>query len=149
MKKQNQPAAVATTPDNDNSPALLIGSIKFTELTREHSRTTPNVRFSAVKPTKGSLRFNAPMCQKHPELLQVKRARLYSAAPANLQIALFPDADGLRMHVGKSGDTKITGAVLTPLGRLYRRITYKLEPIASPRAGWLLLPLASERRAGE
>jgi hypothetical protein len=145
MKTKTSPAAAQETA-KPVAEQLMVGTTKFTALAAPEVRGTPIARFTCAsgKPSKGALRFNAPLCLERPELLQIQRAKIFLAEdrPA---ILVVPATDGARFHKGKSGDIKACGSVFAVLGKLYQRIDYRLEKVSSPRAGWLLHPRTSER----
>lgn len=143
------PASTAQAPQAD---ALIIGTIKFTEAIPPAVRGAPSIRFTKGGKY-GSIALNAAAMAQLPELAPVDHLRVYVAEGSKPAVALFPAAEGqgvrffLEGGAGKkAGRKKISGKTLVRLDA-YARIEFRAEAIESPRKGWVLHPISSERAA--
>lgn len=139
-------------PEKTKADALMIGSLTFTEAIAPVVRGDPRATYRPAGKNGGAIAFNASMLEAHPELGAVNRVRVFVADGAKPSVALFPcgadEGASFMRDGGKSAKLrkKLQGRVLANL-TAYSRIDYKVEPIASPRKGWLLTPTTSERKA--
>jgi hypothetical protein len=125
--------------------SLLIGAVKFVKQVPPKTRGGPRCVLSTNARGYAELRFNVPQLEALPALAATERCAVFLAAdkPA---LALFPATDGVKLRPEKGGARKASGLAFRALGAKYRRITYKVEAIDSPRKGWLLTAVESERR---
>ena len=131
---------------------LIIGNVTFQEVdTKKQPRGTALINYRGTydkNKKRGGLFFNALAVAQWPELCAYGRVKLFRSD--KLSIALFPAAEGegvsfmAESKTKKGSRKKIQGAVLDHLS-LYTRITYKCEEIKSPRKGWLLTALESQK----
>lgn len=129
-----------------------------------------NIRFTAAAPARGvrgkstaqftnkrvaTLSFSAAKVAEFPTMATTARVELFVAEAGRNQtpaLALFPCADGVGTAFLNDGKTKggvrrkIQGKALAHLAA-YQRVEFRVEALSSPRAGWLLTPTASERKA--
>jgi hypothetical protein len=154
-----KPAKTSTTPPaaaptQTGAEALIIGSLKFTEVAAQNQpRGVPTITFrgNAENKNKSTLSFNGAAIAATPELAKVARVRVF-AAEGKPSLAIFPCAadEGTSFLVESAKSPlprkKIQGRVLASLAA-YSRVTYRIEAIESPRKGWLLVATGSERHA--
>jgi hypothetical protein len=144
MKNRTQPMPAPVDGATPPPATLVVGSLKFTQLAAHRTRDAACKFTSSAKGKAPSLRFNAAMCVEHPALLGTDRVALFLADKPSVALAVCPDPAGVRLFKSK-GDVKVGSVALAPLAKLYRRIRYRVEAVESPRRGWLLHPLESER----
>lgn len=144
------PAPTSASP-TAGGECLLIGSTKFREVAAPKVRGEPRCQFRADKRNAGTLTFNGPLLIHFPALAECARLKVFLAENGKPAVGLFPakDKEGLVFMLdGKTGRAvrkKLQGRALAGLAE-YSRIEYRVEAVESPRKGWVLHPLSSERR---
>lgn len=123
---------------------IIIGNLTFAKQTKPTIRGGPRCILSTNKSGRAELRFNAAQLESMPGFKEWAAVEIFIATGYKSAIALFPVADGVKLHPEKSGSLKITGTSFRLLAAKYRRVSYRVEAVASPRKGWLLSPLTSE-----
>jgi hypothetical protein len=124
---------------------LTIGALKFIEQQKPERRGGPRCVLSTNAKQRGELRFNAVLLDQFPELRTTERVTVFLASGEKPAVVLVPAAEGASVRGERSGAMKVTGIALRALALKYRRILYKVEAIETPRKGWLLSPMESER----
>ena len=157
MKPAKTTTPPPAAPANSGAEALIIGSLKFTEVaTQNQPRGVPMISYrgNSANRNKGAISFNAAAIALMPELAALQRVRVF-VAEGKLSLALFavpasePDSGTSFMVERAKSPTprkKIQGRVLHHLSG-YARIVFRIEAIESPRKGWLLTATESERHA--
>jgi hypothetical protein len=124
---------------------ILIGSVKFTKQAPPDIRGSARCVLSTNAKGRAELRFNALQLTTMPGFTTAEHIALFLAGATTPNLALFPASEGMKVKQDTSGAYKLSGSPLRALAVKYRRITYRVEPIESPRKGWLLTAVESER----
>jgi len=142
--------AASTPPAQKSAEALMIGALTFTEAIGAAVRGEPHIIYRPAKRNGGSIIFNAAAIDALPALGAIERLRVFIADGKKPAVALFPCGASEGSPFMRDGGQatklrkKIQGRMLAKLAE-YARIEFRAEAIESPRKGWVLNPITSER----
>jgi hypothetical protein len=146
LREERRPTQKIFMSDKNQSPeSLLIGSVKFVKQTAPKYRGGPRCVLSTNGKGRAELRFNLPLLELHPGLQACERVAVFLASdkPA---LAIFPSSEGTKVRSEPNGARKVAGMPFRALAAKFQRVLYRVEALESPRKGWLLTAIESERR---
>lgn len=136
-----------------NTDTLEIAGLKFREGVANVRTGCAAAKFLGRDKGASEISFNADLLAQHPELAKCERVRVFVAEGGKPVVAIFPAEKGEGVRLVDNGSSKqrprkiVKGTVLRALSA-YRSIQYRVEAINTPRRGWQLLPVTSEKKGG-
>lgn len=131
---------------------LEIAGVKFAEGTCNARQYGAVAKYTGRDNGPCEISFNADMLEKFPVLAAAERVRVFVAAGPKPIVAVFPAEAGEGVRLIDNGSSQqrprkvIKGTILRALSA-YRHIEYRVEQITTPRLGWQLVPVTSEKKA--